>query len=52
MRKTKTLIAFSVIGLTSLQAHAGAEQSFDVADFTRVAAAQGIEVNSTRNMRG
>ena len=38
MCETKTVIAFSVIGLISLEARAGAEQSFDVADFTRVAA--------------
>ena len=47
MHKTKVVVAFSVIGLLSLEAHAGAEQSFDVGDFTRVAASQGIEVNIT-----
>ena len=47
MRNTDAVIAFSVIGLISLEAHAGAEQSFDVAEFTRVAASQGIEVNIT-----
>ena len=47
MCETKTVIAFSVIGLISLEARAGAEQSFDVADFTRVAASQGVEVNIT-----
>lgn len=45
MRNTKAFIAFSVIGLISLEAHGDAEQSFDVADFTRVAASQGVEVN-------
>lgn len=47
MRNTKAVIAFSAIGLISLEAHAGAEQSFDVADFTRVAASQGVEVTIT-----
>jgi hypothetical protein len=47
MRNTDAVIAFSVIGLISLEAHADAEQSFDVADFTRVAASQGVEVNIT-----
>ena len=47
MHKTKVVVAFSVIGLLSLEAHAGAEQSFDVGDFTRVAASQGVEVNIT-----
>ena len=47
MHRTKAVVAFSVIGLLSLEAHAGAEQSFDVADFTRVAASQGVEVNIT-----
>ena len=47
MHKTKVVVAFSVIGLLSLEAHADAEQSFDVADFTRVAASQGVEVTIT-----
>lgn len=47
MRNPTAVITFSVVGLISLEAHAGAEQSFDVADFTRVAASQGVEVNVT-----
>lgn len=47
MRNPTAVITFSVVGLISLEAHAGAEQSFDVADFTRVAASQGVEVTIT-----
>ena len=47
MRNTTASIGCSFIALLTLEAHAGAEQSFDVADFTRVAASQGVEVNVT-----
>ena len=47
MRNTTASIGCSFIALLALEAHAGAEQSFDVADFTRVAASQGVEVNVT-----
>ena len=47
MRKTTASIGCSVIALLALEARAEAEQSFDVADFTRVAASQGVEVNVT-----
>lgn len=47
MRNTTASIGCSFIALLALEAHAGAEQSFDVADFTRVAASQGVEVNIT-----
>jgi hypothetical protein len=47
MRNPTAVITFSVVGLISLEVHAGAEQSFDVADFTRVAASQGVEVTIT-----
>ena len=47
MRNTTASIGCSVIALLALEARAEAEQSFDVADFTRVAASQGVEVNVT-----
>ena len=47
MRKTTARIGCSVMALLVLEARAEAEQSFDVADFTRVAASQGVEVNVT-----
>ena len=47
MRNSKALIGVSFIGLVSLQAHAGVEQSFDVADFNRVAVSQGVEATIT-----
>ena len=47
MRNTTASIGCSVIALLALEARAEAEQSFDVADFTRVAATQGVEVNVT-----
>lgn len=47
MRKTTASIGCSVIALLALEARAGAEQSFDVVDFTRVAASQGVEVTIT-----
>ena len=47
MRKTTASIGCSVMALLVLEARADAEQSFDVADFTRVAASQGVEVNVT-----
>ena len=47
MRNTTASIGCSFVALLALEAHAGAEQSFDVADFTRVAASQGVEVNVT-----
>ena len=47
MRNTTASIACSVIALLALEAHAGADKSFDVTDFTRVAASQGVEVTVT-----
>lgn len=47
MRKTTASIGCSVIALLALEARADAEQSFDVVDFTRVAASQGVEVTIT-----
>ena len=45
MRNTTASIGCSFIALLALESHAGAEQSFDVVDFTRLAASQGVEVN-------
>ena len=47
MRKTTASIGYSVIALLALEVRADAEQSFDVAHFTRVAASQGVEVTIT-----
>ena len=47
MRKTTASIGCSVMALLALEARADAEQSFDVVDFTRVAASQGVEVTIT-----
>ena len=47
MRNTTASIGCSFIALLALEAHAGADQSFDVADFTRVAVSQGVEVTVT-----
>lgn len=44
MRKTLAKICIPLVGLASLSTQASVEQSFDVADFTRVTASQGIEV--------
>jgi len=44
MHKTLAKICIPLLGLTSLSTQASVEQSFDVADFTRVTASQGIEV--------
>jgi hypothetical protein len=47
MRNTTAIIGFSYIALVSLTAQADVEQSFDVSNFTHVAASQGVEVNIT-----
>lgn len=45
MRKTLAKICVPLVGLASLSTQASVEQSFDVEDFTRVAASQGVEVS-------
>lgn len=45
MRKTLATVCIPLLSFTSLCARASVEQSFDVEDFSRVAASQGVEVN-------